>query len=261
MPRTRFCAVIVAIALATTPVAGAATAEVVRIQADDLRSLQDELVNQAQRELRATGLFVDRQRVRMSLSAPLPAFGAFYIRRTWAAELTPPPLPLTFEVVPVARATTQAASPESAEFGASARVTQVILAVALQQEVWVAVRQLPKGSVVACADLTLERRDLRSVPRQALANPCEIDSAAVAQRDIAARDVIRSSDVGRALDVTAGTPVNVTVATGGISVTTNAIALADARVGDLISVRLQRPARTLHTRVIGPGSVQLVDGS
>jgi flagella basal body P-ring formation protein FlgA len=53
----------------------------------------------------------------------------------------------------------------------------------------------------------------------------------------------------------------VNVTTGAVSVATTAIALADARVGDQIDVRLQRPARTLRTRVTAPGSVQLIDGS
>ena len=264
MPRTRAGAAlaVTVLAAAASPAGAAAvsisataavmpseensTRERVPVQASDLRTLQEELVDEAEHELRPAGLFVDRQRVRMSVSAPLPPFGTFYVRHTWKAALMPPPLPLTFEVV----------SP-----GRAANAAQIMLAVALQREVWVATRRLLKGSAVACTDLTLERRDIHSIPRQALANSCRIDAASVALRDIAARDVIRSNDVGRALDVTAGAPVNITVSSGGISVTTSAIALADARVGDLIPVRLQRPARTLHTRVTGPGSVQLVDGS
>ena len=78
-------------------------------------------------------------------------------------------------------------------------------------------------------------------------------------RDIAAGAVVRSSDVGKAPAVMAGMPVRVSVATGAINVTTSAVALADASVGDQIDVRLQRPARTLRTRVAGPGVVQLVE--
>ena len=67
------------------------------------------------------------------------------------------------------------------------------------------------------------------------------------------------NDIGRAPDVLIGVPVQVSASNGGINVTTTAIALADARVGDQIDVRLQHPSRTLRTRVIGRGAVQLVD--
>jgi flagella basal body P-ring formation protein FlgA len=226
---------------------------VVRIQADDPKSLQGSLVAVAQERLRFGGWFIDPQRTRLIFSGSLPT-GTVEVRPTWLAASDPPPLPLTFELKPVA---------DSAAAGneAGAHPMQVTLAVGLLREVWVATRRLPKGSAVTCVDLGLERRDVRSVPRLPLAARCELGPEAVALRDIAAHDVMRSVDVGRAPDVMAGARVRVTVASGGIRATTTAIALADAHVGDRIEVRLQRPARTLRTRVIGPGLVQLMDGS
>jgi len=55
--------------------------------------------------------------------------------------------------------------------------------------------------------------------------------------------------------------VDLTVAVGAINVTIAAVSLADARAGDEIEVRLQRPARILKARVTGPGSAQLLDRS
>jgi flagella basal body P-ring formation protein FlgA len=233
--------------------AGPAVAAVVRIQAEDAKSLQGSLVALAQDRLRPAGWFIDPQRTRLMSSGPLPV-GAVEVRLTWSADSDPPPLPLAFELERVAGS----AAPGSA---VGSRPIRVTLAVGLQREVWVAARRLPKGSAVTCADLDLERRDFRSLPRLTLAAPCEFGPEVVTLRDIGARDVVRSVDIGKALDVTSGAPVRVIVATGGISVSTSAVALADARVGDRIEVRLQRPARILRTRVIGPGSVQLTDGS
>jgi flagella basal body P-ring formation protein FlgA len=232
---------------------GQAVPAVARIQADDPKSLQGSLIALAQDRLRPAGWFIDPQRTRLLFSGSLPT-GTVEVRPTWSADSDPPPLPLTFELKPVRGS----AAPGNA---AGSRPMQVTLAVGLLREVWVAARRLPKGSVVTCDDLGLERRDVRLMPRPPLATPCELGPETVSLRDIGARDVVRTVDIGRAPDVTAGAPVRVTVATGGISVSTTAIALADARVGDRIEVRLQRPARILRTRVIGPGSVQLMDGS
>jgi flagellar basal body P-ring formation protein FlgA len=235
-------------ALMAVAVAGAtqAATDVRRIEVDGAQSLQDQLLAMAQERLHGTGLTIDRERVWMSMSTALAAVDRFEVRPTWSADA--PTLPLTFELRPASRA-------------AGAPTIQVTLGVTLLREVWVAERRLRKGSLVSCADLTLQRRRVQDLPRTALAGACEVARDAVSLRDIAAGAVVRSTDVGKAPDVMAGAPVRVSVATGGISVMTSAVALADASVGDQIDVRLQRPARTLRTRVTGPGLVQLVEGS
>lgn len=230
---------------ASEPVAAAA----LRIDANDTQVLKDRLLALAEERLQPAGLFVDRQRAWMSLSESLPPTHIYEVRPTWSADGQVPPLPLTFELQPAVHS------------GSGVTPIQATLAVPLLREVGVAARRLRKGSAVTCAEVTIRRRDVGDVPTLPLATPCEMEPGVVALRDIAAGDVIRSADFGRAPDVTAGFPVRVSVAIGGISVTTSAIALADARVGDQIDVRLQRPARTLRTRVTGPGSVQLMGGS
>jgi flagella basal body P-ring formation protein FlgA len=157
-----------------------------------------------------------------------------------------PRLPLTFELRAV---------------DAQASTIRATLAVSLQREVWLASRRLRKGSKVACADFSLERRDIRAVPQSALPVSCELGADVVALHDIAARDVVQSVDFGAAPDVAAGAPVRVSVVNGPISVSTTAIALADAKVGDQIPVRLNRPVRTLKGRVTAPGAVQLGDSA
>jgi flagella basal body P-ring formation protein FlgA len=133
--------------------------------------------------------------------------------------------------------------------------------VTLLREVWVASRRLRKGSVVTCDDLQVQRRDVRTAPARSLTHSCNIAPGSVALRDITVGDVLRGEDVGQALAVSSGTPVDLSVAVGAINVTIDAVALADARAGDEIEVRLQRPARILKARVTGPGSAKLVDGS
>jgi flagella basal body P-ring formation protein FlgA len=224
-----------------------------RVQANDLQSLRAGLLAVAEEQLRPSGLFIDRDYAWLSLSATFPGPGTFEVRPRWDAGAGVPPLPLRFELV-------SAGSPP----------LRAALSVKLSRDVWVTARRLRKGSAASCDDLESQRRDVRSAPDFASASgpraatnlpTCDIPPGSVALRDMAAGDVVRTGDVGKALDVVLGTPVDVSVAIGGINVTVAAVSLADARVGDEVDVRLQRPARVLRTQVVGPGSVQLTDRS
>lgn len=246
------CAALIAVtgpmlAHAADPAGDRSVLAVLQVRSDEPQSLQDRLLALAEDRLRPRGLSIDRARTRMSSSAVLPAAQTFAVRSAGLAQVDPPSLPFRFELRPMK------------DSGVSSAI-QVTLAVALQKDVPVAARHLPKGSQVTCADIAIERRDVRQLPRVPLTLPCDIPAGAVALHDVTARDVVRGADIGEAPDVTAGTPVRVTVSTGAVSVTASAVALSDARVGDQIEVRMQRPTRTLRTRVIGPGAV-LLEGS
>jgi flagella basal body P-ring formation protein FlgA len=98
---------------------------------------------------------------------------------------------------------------------------------------------------------------VRAVPKQALALPCRIGANAVALHDVAEGDALRVDDLGAPLDILAGRPVTLHVAVGVVRVNAQAIALTDARVGDLADVRLLHPSRTLKARVVGPATVEV----
>jgi flagella basal body P-ring formation protein FlgA len=210
-------------------------------------ALQSALVDLAQQRLEASGLVIDREHVWLNVAGALPATNEIDALPVWSSVDGIPLLPLTFELRPAG----------------VTRPTKATLGVRLQRNAWIAQRRLRKGSQVSCTDFATGLRDVRDVPRNALPAACEIGSEMGADiavlRDVAAGDVVRVGDIGRALDVQAGTPVKVSASSGGISVTTTATALADARVGDRIDVRLQRPTRTLRARVTGRGTVQLAD--
>lgn len=216
-----------------------------RIRASDEQSVKESLLALTQERLRPMGLFIAPERAWLSLSGPLPAAGELEVDAAWFAHDAVPSLPLAFRL----------------RSAADGQPLQATLAVPLLREVLVAARRLRKGSVVTCDDLRADRRDIRDVSVLALPAPCEIGREVVALRDTAARDVVRSVDVGNAPDIATGAPVRVTVTKNGINVSTIAIALADANAGDRIDVRLRHPARTLRTRVTGPGAVQLLDES
>lgn len=228
-----------------------AQATPLQIEMDDEESLLHDLATLAQERL-PNGFHLDVNNARVSLSAPLPRVNRLFVKPLWGTDSAiPPQLPLAFDLWP---------EPESKLATASRIPIRATLAAPLLRDVWVAARRLRKGSVVSCADLRLQRRTASALPRSLFsANPCEIAGAAVALRDIAADDVIRLADVGTAPDVAGGAAVNISVAINGIKITTAATALADARVGDQVDVRLQRPPRTLRAQVTGPGSVRLLE--
>ena len=127
-------------------------------------------------------------------------------------------------------------------------------------DVVVAVRALRKGAAFSCDDVELVARPERVAPKRPLAWPCRVPVASAMLHDLAAGDAVRDDDVGPPLEVLAGAPVTMEVAVHGVRVAVDATALADARVGDLVEVRLRRPERSMQARVTGEGAVQLVGG-
>jgi flagella basal body P-ring formation protein FlgA len=206
--------------------------------------LQRALLDLAQQSLEAAGLVLDREHVWLMTTGSLQPADEVEARPTWSYIGGMPALPLTFELRAVR--------------GEAAQPVRATLAVKLQRPAWIAQRRLRKGSQVSCSDFAKELRQVRDVSPESSATRCQIGVEATALRDIAAGEALRMKDIGRAPDVQIGLPVQVSASSGVIRVTTMAIALADAQVGDQIDVRLQHPTRTLRTRVTGRGAVQLV---
>jgi flagella basal body P-ring formation protein FlgA len=236
------------LALATLPSrAGTPASEQLAASADP-RALQDALVALAARSLEPRGFIIDSERAWLSVSRPLPTTGTLEIRPLWTvADGRAVQLPLSFEVRPLGSA-------------APAAAVKATLAVTLLREVLVATHRTRKGSAVTCADFRAERRPLRETSSAALGAACDIAEQSVALRELASGDVVNRADVGAPLAVAAGSAVHVSVESGAVSVTALATALADARIGDELDVRLQHPIRTLKARVIAPGAAKLVTG-
>lgn len=218
-----------------------AFAERVVVPAHSEQALRDALVDLLEQRLAERDLFVDRRRVLLSLSGRLPG------KETLAAEL------------PAFDGSAPAASPFKIALHKSAAADgeplHATLAATLLRDAAVARRRVRKGSIVACDSVGRERRELQRYRDALSAAPC--DTEVVALRDLAAGDVIRGGDIGIAPAVTAGEAVRVGVRNGGVRVSTLAVALIDAHVGEVTDVRLDRPSRTLRARVIARGEAEL----
>jgi flagella basal body P-ring formation protein FlgA len=226
--------------------AGAAPAtgiDTVSIDVDRSVELKERLIVLAQERLRLVGLVIDPERASLRLSGALRTMEGIELRPVWSAAGTISS-PLLFEI----------SSPTQA------RPLLASLAVPLQRQVPVATRRLRRGSVVSCADVESRLRDLGRMPKTVWTAPCESRGEVVALRDLSKGDVVLAGDVGRAPAVMTGSQVRVSVTLNGINVSTVAVALSDAHVGDRVDVRLlQLPVRTLKARVMAPGAAQLLD--
>jgi flagella basal body P-ring formation protein FlgA len=128
------------------------------------------------------------------------------------------------------------------------------------RDVLVVSERLHKGSPISCADVHLEQRKIHRVAVLSLGPMCDIAPASVAVRELGKGDILRTSDIGAPFAVLAGAPVRLDVKSGTVTISTLAVALADARIGDELDVRLQNPIRTFKTRVVAPGAAKLMAG-
>jgi len=216
----------------------------VLVSGTDSSELRDRLFAISEALLTEAGLHVDRSRSWLTVSEPLPAGAQFDVRPLWDAGSSSPSLPLQFELRPIERS--------------DATPVRATLGVTLLRDVHVVRRRLRKGSAISCLDLEAGRRNVRYLSaRVKHMHSCDLGHDAVARRDLSAGDVLLEGDTGSAPDIEAGQPVQVTVASRGIEVSTSGVAVNDAWVGDETYVRLDGPARTLRARVTAPGAVQL----
>jgi flagella basal body P-ring formation protein FlgA len=225
----------------------AETAGAARIEAADLRSLQQQLVELADRWLAGAGLSVDGRGARLSVDGTF-AGGSFDIKPLWSAGVVPE-LPLSFELHDVLA---------SADVRKPFRVT---LAAALMRETAVTRRRVRKGSPLTCDDIASARLPLRVQRRRPLSLPCNLAQRVVALRELGAGESVDDSDAGEVSGVLAGEPVDVRVHAGTIAITTSGTALSDAQPGETAQVQLRHPTRTLRSQVVGRSVVELQEQS
>jgi flagella basal body P-ring formation protein FlgA len=215
------------------------------VDVGDTLSLRYQLLTLADEHLRSSGLSVDRERARLVVLGAMPADGLMDVKLLGPEGAKVASLPVTFELRANGRG------------GAAGVPVRVAIVGPLWRDVWVANRRLDKGSAAACVDFAAQRRPAYPSLSWTLVLSCNMAAGAVALRNLGVGDLLREGDVGTAPAVTAGSAVRVKVQAASISVSTSAVALRDAVVGDRINVRLERPARIVPAYVTAPGLVQL----
>lgn len=134
--------------------------------------------------------------------------------------------------------------------------------------VWLAVRALAEGPVAA-HDLA---SGTRVSPADLRAGSIDLAAAQLARVDDAARlagqrlkrsvrqgDPVTARAVEDPPEVERGVPVVVEFASGGISITSAGVALADARTGQPVALRLPRQSAPLVATVVGPQRARVTE--
>lgn len=196
------------------------------------------------------------------------------LARTWAVEqfgpeadgatvdvLAPPrELPLPPGEVST-RMSVQAGSPAAGQLtvlveaivtdhrgGRTTRSATVSLAVRAHQEVLVASRDLPRGAIVAAADVRRERRPMERMPRGPLTDPAEAVGKEM-QRGAAPGEVLTASAVAPARAVRRGAVVTLLLEGPGFRIVARGVASEDGAVGQTIKVVNQVSRRELAGKV------------
>lgn len=121
----------------------------------------------------------------------------------------------------------------------------------------VAAAPVAPGKALGESDVTLERRDVTSLP-----DPIGIVDDAIGQtsrRSLRAGDVLRSSQLAAPIVVKRGDPVTMTARQDGIEVSMGGEALDAGARGAVVRVKNSASGQVVRMRVLGAGTVQPID--
>lgn len=123
------------------------------------------------------------------------------------------------------------------------------------QSVLVMRHAVRRGEAVDCATVVESVRGM--APSAALLAPCQLPESTVALRPLGAGDVLRASDVGSAPAVSLQGSVRLRVTVGQVRVERAGTALADARIGEQVLVRLNGSQQAVRGVVVDRNVVEL----
>lgn len=208
-------------------------------------TLRSDLLQLSRTFLAPVGLSIDVGHVQLATSRPLADGERFSARPLWFESSAAPPLPLVFEL---------------RSLDGSEIPVRATLSVALQREVLALRRRVERGAPLVCDDVEVSSKPLRLVPTHALQPPCELPSNAQMRRVLLAGEVLRQGDARVPPEVVAQASVNVRVKVGRIVLEKVGTALADARKGESVRVRLNGGGQVLRGRVVAHNTV-VMEGS
>jgi flagella basal body P-ring formation protein FlgA len=144
-----------------------------------------------------------------------------------------------------------------ADVGASARRVVVGGSVVVTQPVAVLVDAVDRGAVIGESDVAIERRDRRQVSDGTVVDPSDLVGMA-ARRPLRPGDLVRSDQVEPPRVVRRGQLVTMVYKSPGIALTARGRALADAAVGEAVTVVNEQSRRSVEGVAVGPDEVEIL---
>jgi len=127
----------------------------------------------------------------------------------------------------------------------------------ISAEILVTTTALSAGRGIAGADLTLERRDITTIP-DALSEPAAVVGQS-SRRSLRSGQIVQRQMLVAPMLVRRGDAVHVVARSGPVEVTTSGEALDAGRSDDIIRVRNTATGKVIRTRVRASGTVEPVD--
>ena len=125
------------------------------------------------------------------------------------------------------------------------------------QAVVVASRNIPKGTVLSLEDFDTQIRDVAAFTGNYVVDAGQLIGK-MATRTIRLGDALRFALVTEPIAIKRGDTVVVEARTGAVLVSSQAIALADGRIGEQISVRNTQSERIVRIEIMGPGRGRVI---
>lgn len=120
------------------------------------------------------------------------------------------------------------------------------------QSVIVAARAIPRNSLIHSSDLDIQLRDTADLRHASVVDPNRLVGK-VAKRTIRVGEAMNLANLAEPVVVQRGDALVIEAQSGAISVSSQAIALADGRIGEQISARNQQSERIIRVKIIGSG--------
>ncbi len=236
---------LLAVAVLTLAPAVAACADAEwTVRADGADDLLAALVQGSAERLANAGWQLTPDRGRALISRRWRAGTTWRVLPRWSASADPLPLPLAFDL-------------EAVDAAANEAPMTVSLPAVVRREVVVLRHAVRSGAIVTCDDTTIALRAPEAVPSGAFTARCSLDAGATARRPLSAGDALRAADLGAAPSVVARSDVRLRVQVGPVMVEKSGTALADAREGETVLVRLAGSAQSVRGVVVGRNLVEV----
>jgi len=141
--------------------------------------------------------------------------------------------------------------------GANPWALYISASIKVMQGVVIANRNIPKGTVLSLQDFDTQLRDTANLANSYVLEASQLIGKVTA-RNIRAGEALRYAQVSEPIAVKRGDTLMVEAQAGSVVVSTQAVAMADGRIVDQISVRNPQTERIVRVEIMGPGRGRVI---